>query len=155
MGVPLPRQPPDPIRRLLHRHDCGDHDPGADLASDRLDARHRPDPFWVDHHPQPDDRAPAPAAWDGAVRARPGSTALGRAHHHGDPALAGAAPPGPHRDHLHPSADALATSDNGSYAMTVTALAATLFAAQDLRVTEVRLRFPSGICGSTLHHYLQ
>ena len=49
--------------------------------------------------------------------------------------------------------------------MTTTAFAATLFAAKDLRVTEVplgpvppdrvRLRFRAGgICGSDLHYYL-
>ena len=35
-----------------------------------LEARHRPDPLRADHHAQPDDRAAAPAARDGAVRAR-------------------------------------------------------------------------------------
>ena len=54
-------------------------------------ARHRPGPFRPDHDAQPDDRPAAPAARHGAVRAVARRQALGRAHHHGDPALAGAA----------------------------------------------------------------
>ena len=43
----------------------------------------------------------APAARHGAVRARAGRQAVGRAHHDGDPALARAAARGADRDHLH------------------------------------------------------
>ena len=113
VGLPAAGEPADPVRRLLPRHDRRDHHPGADPAADRAQARHRSDPFRADHHAQPDDRPAAPAAGHGAVRAGAGGKTLGRADHHGHPALARAALPGPDRDHLLPSADPLAAQGCG------------------------------------------
>ena len=75
------------------------------------------------------------------------------------PLLAGA-----HRHHLHPGADALAATHDGTGKMTSMALAATLFGPEDLRMVErpldplapgmVRIRFGAGgICGSDMHYY--
>ena len=72
--------------------------------------RHRPGPFRRRHDAEPDDRPAAPAARHGAVRAGADLEAVDRAHHHGDPALAPAAPRLARRDHAHPRADAVAAA---------------------------------------------
>ena len=90
--------------------------------------------------------------------------AVGRAHHDGDPAVAGAAVAGADRHHLHPGTDALAAEIYGTFKMTSMAFAATLFGPEDLRMVErpldplapgmVRIRFGAGgICGSDMHYY--
>jgi TRAP-type C4-dicarboxylate transport system permease large subunit len=102
MGFPGSGEHPPALHRLLPRHHRGDHHLGADPAADRAQARRRPDPFRADHDAEPDDRPAASAARHGAVRVVARGKALGRADHHGDPALAGTALRRADRDHLHP-----------------------------------------------------
>ena len=66
--------------------------------------------FGVDDDAQPDDRAAAPAARHGAVRAGAHRQAVDRADHHGDPALADPAAGVADRDHADPGADAVAAA---------------------------------------------
>jgi hypothetical protein len=101
MGVPAAGQRADPGRRMLHRYHCRHHDPGADPAADRAQARHRPDPLWLDHDAEPDDRAAASAARHGAVCAGAGGEAVCRTNDDRDIAVAGPAVPGADCDYLH------------------------------------------------------
>ena len=101
VDVPAARQPADALRRLLPRADRGHHDPRADPAADRAQARHRPGALRAHHGAEPHDRAAAPADGTGALRAGAGGEALGRAHDDGDPAVAGSAAGQPRAGDLH------------------------------------------------------
>ena len=100
MGVPDPGQHPDAAGRLFPGHDRGDHHPGADPASCCDEIWRGSRAFRPHHDAEPDDRSPSSAAWYGALCLVAGGKTVGRAHHHGDSALAGAAGPGIAADHL-------------------------------------------------------
>ena len=113
MGVPDPGQHPDADRRLLPGHDRGDHHPGADPVAGRGKIRRRSGAFRPDHDAEPDDRPAASAARHGAVRAVARGETVGRANHHGHPALAGAAVLRAAADHLRAGDHAVAAAADG------------------------------------------
>ena len=110
MGVPDPGQHPDAGGRLFPGHDRGDHHPGADPASGRDEIWRGSRAFRPHHDAEPDDRSPSSAAWHGALCLVAGCKTVGRAHHHGDSALAGAAGPGIAADHLRAGDHAVAAA---------------------------------------------
>ena len=111
LGIPDPRQYPDPDCRLFHRYTRGNHHSGADSDAFAGQVRRGPDPFRSGDYAQSDDRPAASAARHGAVCAGACGPHVGGSHHHGHSALAGAADAGSGADYLHSGNHAVASQN--------------------------------------------